>query len=112
MDNINWPLSNGLESKLHGKSVSSTKMASRLCGSFRGRRVSFWCTAGIPQCRKAASRLYYSVLALFLRLAVFNKEIDNTLSQKEYLELIRGREAMPAKRLISHFRFLWTISSS
>ncbi|KAJ1347790.1 hypothetical protein KIN20_002951 [Parelaphostrongylus tenuis] len=28
---------------------------------------------------KAASRLYYSVLALFLHLVVFNKGIDNTL---------------------------------
>ncbi|KAJ1374363.1 hypothetical protein KIN20_037036 [Parelaphostrongylus tenuis] len=54
---------------------------------------------------KAASRLLYSALALFLRLAVFNKEIDNTLSQKEYLELIRGREAMPAKRLDFAFSF-------
>uniref|UniRef100_A0A7I4YAR0 CUE domain-containing protein n=1 Tax=Haemonchus contortus TaxID=6289 RepID=A0A7I4YAR0_HAECO len=58
-----------------------------------------------PSISKAATRLYYSTFALFLRTAVFNEKTDTQLSKKEYTEIIRGRGIFPSKRLACAISF-------
>ncbi|CAJ0599577.1 unnamed protein product [Cylicocyclus nassatus] len=53
----------------------------------------------------AASRLYNSALALFLRVAVHNKKLDPTLLPKQYLEFVRDRGVMNSRRLASAISF-------
>ncbi|RCN34570.1 hypothetical protein ANCCAN_19576 [Ancylostoma caninum] len=58
-----------------------------------------------PSVAMAASRLYNSALAIFLRVAVYNKKIDSSMPQKLYLEAVRDRGVMPARRLASALSF-------
>ncbi|WKY00532.1 hypothetical protein Q1695_014959 [Nippostrongylus brasiliensis] len=67
-----------------------------------------------PSIRETASRLYYSTFALFLRLAVFNKKADPTMSEKEFVEVVRGRSILSTRRfatLCSLFSEHWQIVS-
>ncbi|KIH46869.1 hypothetical protein ANCDUO_23074 [Ancylostoma duodenale] len=58
-----------------------------------------------PSVAMAAGRLYNSALAIFLRVAVYNKKIDSSMQQKLYLEAVRDRGAMPVRRLTSALSF-------
>ncbi|KAL6728317.1 hypothetical protein Aduo_010098 [Ancylostoma duodenale] len=58
-----------------------------------------------PSVAMAAGRLYNSALAIFLRVAVYNKKIDSSMQQKLYLEAVRNRGAMPVRRLTSALSF-------
>ncbi|KAK6740260.1 hypothetical protein RB195_008618 [Necator americanus] len=53
----------------------------------------------------AADRLYNSALAIFLRVAVYNKKIDTSMPPKQFLELVRDRGVMPARRLANALSF-------
>ncbi|EYC00035.1 hypothetical protein Y032_0118g738 [Ancylostoma ceylanicum] len=58
-----------------------------------------------PSVAMAANRLYHSTLAIFLRVAVYNKKIDPSMPQKLYLEAVRDRGVLPARRLTCALSF-------
>ncbi|KAK6014631.1 hypothetical protein OSTOST_19981, partial [Ostertagia ostertagi] len=58
-----------------------------------------------PAVSKAAWRLYYSTFALFLRIAVLNKKTDPEFSEKEFIEIVRGRGIFSSKRLACSISF-------